>query len=239
LEEVRFCRAGILWSVLRSAMPRRLLAITLFGGPALLLAYPVAGLVGGAIPSNAGWAPPETGITIYVESNGVHTGIVMPKLAAGVDWRGVFPGRDLVDPRYAGHDHVSIGWGERDFYLETRTWADLKLSTVAAAAFGSDRTLIHVDHVPQPAPDHELRRIVVRPAEYRRIAAYVRASLVDDGERHRGYFRYDAFYEARGRYDAVHTCNAWVGQALRFAGIRIGTWTPFPATVMWWFPRAE
>jgi uncharacterized protein (TIGR02117 family) len=220
-------------------MRRRSLAAVLAGTSALILAYPIAGIAGGAIPANAGWSPPANGITIYVESNGVHTGIVMPKVAAGVDWRGVFPGGDLVDPRSAAYDHVSVGWGERDFYLETRTWADLKLSTVAAAAFGSDRTLLHVDHVPRPAPDPELRRIVVRPAEYRRIAAYVRASLVDGGERHPGYFRYDAFYAARGRYSAVHTCNAWVGEALRFAGIRVGVWTPFPSTVMRWFPPGE
>lgn len=204
-------------------------------GTGVLLAYPAAGVVGGLIPSNAAWSPPVRGVTIYIESNGIHTGIVMPKRAAGVDWRGVFPARDLADPRYGRFDHVSVGWGQRDFYIGTPTWWDLKPSVVLAAALGSNRTLVHVDHVPQPAPDGEIRRLVVRPAEYRRLAAYVRASLMPGGERHRGYFRYDVFYAAHGRYSAVHTCNAWVGDALRFAGIRIGAWTPFPGAVMRWF----
>lgn len=189
------------------------------------------------MPSNAAWAPPEEGITLYIESNGIHTGIVMPKVAAGVDWRPMFPAGDLRDPRYGAHDHVSIGWGERDFYLQTPTWADLKLSTIVAAAIGSDRTLLHVDHVPRPVADGAVRRLVVRPAEYRRLAAYVRASLVPDGERHHGYYRYDAFYEARGRYSALRTCNTWIGDALRFANVRVGAWTPLSYTVMWWFPR--
>ncbi|WBH15506.1 TIGR02117 family protein [Sphingomonas radiodurans] len=210
------------------------IAASVTGG---VLAYPVAGVVGGLIPSNAGWAPPERGITIYIESNGIHTGIVMPKLAAGVDWREDFPARDLVDPRYGALDHLSIGWGERNFYIGTPTWADLKPSVVLGAAVGSDETMVHVDHVPRPAPDGEVRRLVVRPAEYRRLAAYVRASLVPGGERHPGYFRYDVFYAAHGRYSAIHTCNAWVGNALRFAGIRVGAWTPFPGAVMRWFPR--
>jgi uncharacterized protein (TIGR02117 family) len=201
----------------------------------ILLIYPAAGLVGGMVPSNAGWSPPERGVTLYIESNGVHTGIVMPKVAAGVDWRDVFPARDLADPRYGRFDHLSVGWGERDFYLGTPTWSDLKLTTVLAAAVGSNRTLVHVDHVPRPTAGGAVRRLVVRPAEYRRLAAYVRASLVPGGDRLPGYYRYDIFYPARGHYDAVHTCNAWVGDALRFAGIRVGAWTPFPATVMRWF----
>lgn len=216
---------------------RVLVSVVVFA--ALLLAYPLAALIGGSIPTNNAWRAPEHGITLYLESNGVHTGIVMPKRAAGIDWHGDFPARDLVDPRYAGHDHVSVGWGEQAFYLETPTWADLKLATVLAAAFGSDRTLIHVDHVPRPAPDGSVRRLVVTPAQYHRLAAYVRASLTEGGARHRGYFGYDAFYDAHGRYDGVETCNAWVGDALRFAGVRVGAWTPLPITIMWWFPRHD
>lgn len=206
------------------------------GIAAALAAYPVAGLVGGALPANRGWTPPERGIVLFVESNGVHTGIVLPKVAAGVDWRDLFPARDLADPRYAGHDHVAIGWGERDFYLNTPTWADVSPATIAAAAFGSDRTLIHAEHLPLPRPGADARRLIVRPAEYRRLAGYIRATLVAGGARHRGYGANDAFYEARGHYGAVRTCNAWTGDALRHAGIRVGRWTPFPATVLWWFP---
>lgn len=202
---------------------------------AVMLAYPLAGLVGGAIPANADWRQPEAGVTLYVESNGVHTGIVMPKVAAGVDWRGDFPPGDLRDPRYARFDHVSVGWGERDFYLETPTWADVKPATVLAAAIGSNRTMLHVDHVPRPAPGPDVRRFVVRPEEYRRLAAYIRATRVAGGERRPGYFAYDAFYAARGHYSAIRTCNAWTGDALRYAGTRVGRWTPFPATVLWWF----
>ena len=50
-----------------------------------------------------------------------------------------------------------------------------------------------------------------------------------------GYFGYDAFYEGTGRYSAVRTCNSWTGAALAAAGIRVGAWTPFPVTVLWWF----
>ncbi len=202
---------------------------------ALLALYAVAGLVGGLIPSNPRWRPPAAGITIYVETNGVHTGLVLPKRAAGVDWRSRAPARDLRDRRYAGYDHVVFGWGERAFYLETPTWAEVKAKTVLAAAVGSDRTLVHVEHVPRPRPGPDVRAIVLRPAEYRRLAAFIAGTFAGGGSALPGYSRNDAFYEARGRYDAVRTCNTWTGEALRHAGVRIGIWTPFPVTMMRWF----
>ncbi len=201
----------------------------------VVASYAVAGLIGGAIPSNRDWRAPAEGVHIFVESNGVHTGIIVPKVAAGVDWRGVARAEDLRDPRYGAFDHVAFGWGEKSFYLETPTWADVKLRTVIGAAFGSTRTLMHVDHLPRPRAGDGAREIVVTLAQYRRLAAYIRASFRDGGARYRGYAGYDAFYEANGRYDAVRTCNAWTGDALRFAGVRVGRWTPFAVTVMGWF----
>ena len=104
----------------------------------LVLGYGAAGLIGGALPVNAGWRPPERGVTIWVESNGVHTGLVVPKVAAGVDWRPFAPSGDLADMGYAGHRYLAIGWGDRDFYLATPTWADVRPRDVLAAAVGGD-----------------------------------------------------------------------------------------------------
>ncbi len=201
----------------------------------LLLGYLVAGAIGGAIPRNAGWRPAPRGVRIFVESNGVHTGFVLPKVAAGVDWRNLAPARDLSDPRYGRFDHVVIGWGEKAFFLETKTWADVKPGTVLAAAIGSPHTLMHVEHVPAPPVGPDVRAVVLSEAEYRRLAAFIAASFRSGGAHYPGYTGYDTFYDARGRYDAVATCNAWTGDALRHAGVRVGAWTPFPATVMQWF----
>jgi uncharacterized protein (TIGR02117 family) len=217
-----------------------------WAGTGLLLlfaGYGAAGMAGGAIPSNAGWRPPESGVRIYVESNGIHTGLVLPMSAEGVDWRDLLRPEDVRDPRYAAYSHVSIGWGERTFYLETPTWGDVRLKTVTAAAVGSDRTVMHVDHVPEPhigaGSEGDLRAITLRPEEYRRLADFVHKSFKKEGgERpvHQyGYAVYDSFYDARGHYSAIATCNAWTGDALRHAGVRVGAWTPFPVTVLGWF----
>jgi uncharacterized protein (TIGR02117 family) len=205
-----------------------------------IVAYGAAGLIGGAIPVNAGWRPPAAGVTVYLETNGVHTDLVVPAAAAGIDWRGLVRPEGITDPRYAAYDHLAFGWGEARFYLETPTWADVRPGTVLRAALGSDRTLVHVEHIPAPATGPDVRRIVLRPEEYRRLAAFIRASFAPaaPGARpnvYRGYGDYDAFYSGSGRYDALMTCNAWTGAALRAGGVRVGAWTPFAVTVTGWF----
>lgn len=220
----------------RNAGPARLVALVRRAAATLallLLGYGAAGLVGGAVPVNAGWRPPPQGVTIWVESNGIHTGLLVPKVAAGIDWRPWAPAGHLRDPRYGGYGYLAIGWGERDFYLGTPRWADLRPGTVLAAALGSGRTLLHVEHLPAPGPD--ARRIVLRPEEYRRLVRFIAASRAGGGRRWRGYGPNDVFYDARGRYDALRTCNSWTGEALAAAGVRVGRWTPFPVTVTGWF----
>jgi uncharacterized protein (TIGR02117 family) len=217
----------------------KLVARVLLALALLLTGYGIAGLVGGAIPANRDWREATDGVVVFVESNGIHTGIVVPKVAAGVDWRPLFPGRDLADPRYGAYDHLAIGWGERTFYLETPTWWDVRPATILAAAIGSRRTLVHVDHVPAPVEEPAVRRLVLRPEEYRRLAAHIRGFVAPDRGHRRGYGADDAFYESNGRYSALATCNDWTGAALRAAGVRMGAWTPFPNTVLWWLPAAQ
>ena len=201
----------------------------------LVVAYGAAGMIGGAIPSNAGWRQPAEGVRIFLDDNGIHTGIVLPVSTAGVDWRDLVHAEDLADPRYAAYDHIEIGWGDRHFYQDTPTWADLRPTTLLRAAIGSGDTLIHVDHLPAPQPGETVRAITLSPDQYRRLAAVIRAQFVPGGAHYHGYGGWDAFYEARGRYSALHTCNAWTGDMLRAAGIRVGAWTPFPVTVLGWF----
>lgn len=202
---------------------------------AVLVSYTLTGLIGGAIPANGSWTPPARGVRVFVESNGVHVGIVVPKVAAGVDWRPLLRAEHLADPRYGEYPYLSFGWGDRDFYLETPTWAAVKPATMLAAARGSDNTLVHVDHIPEPRPGVDVRAITLRPEEYRRLAAFIRGSFAENPRHYRGYGAYDAFYDARGRYSFRRTCNEWAGEALRHAGVRVGAWTPLPVTVLNWF----
>ena len=205
----------------------------------LPLVYGLAALILGLVPANLSWREPDQGVDIFLRTNGVHTWIVVPKTNAIMDWRPYVPGEHLEDPRYGAADHVAFGYGNREFYLNTPTWGDLSPRTAALALFGSGPSLLHVEHDHQPRPTDDTRPLTITPDQYRRLAAYIRArfELGPGGETRpllgRGYNSWDMFYEARGGYSFVMTCNEWTGRALRHAGIRTGLWTPLAQSIMW------
>ena len=216
---------------------------TLLTGICILLLLPfgylLAALLLGAIPANVAWQEPGQGVTIFVRTNGVHTWIVVPKVNAVMDWRPYAPGEHLRDPRWGAADHLAFGYGNREFYLNTPTWADLSPRTAALALFGTGPSLLHVEHDHRPGEDEWTRAMTITPGQYRRLADYIRRRFQLDSTGRtmpllgRGYNEWDMFYEANGGYSFLFTCNEWTGRALRYAGIRTGAWTPFSQSIMW------
>jgi uncharacterized protein (TIGR02117 family) len=223
-------RRAVLW-------PLRIVAAII----AIPLAYFLAALFLGLVPANVAFhqPPPGQGITIFIRSNGIHTWIVMPKVSEEMDWRPYAQGAHLRDQRWAAADHVAIGYGNREFYLNTPTWDDLSFRTAGQALIGGGSTLLHVEHVDRPRADEWQRPIRIAPEQYRRLTAFIqRRFRLDPGGRPipvlgRGYGPNDMFYEANGGYSFVMTCNEWTGRALRHAGLRTGLWTPFEQSIMW------
>lgn len=207
----------------------------------------LAAWVGSSIPRNADWSEPEDGIRIMVESNGIHTGIVMPVVSSEKDWRETFPSAGM--PREADGrlpTHVAIAWGEKEVFLNTPTWGDLKASTALRIVLMGGEGLMRVGHYVNPRPSEYHRYLTLRPEEYRRLVREIEAALPPfpkNGNR----FSYDSFevgarnYEARGRYTLSNTCNQWVGDVLARSGVRMGYWTPLAGGVMKWVedPTAE
>lgn len=206
------------------------LALTLI---ALVAGYALAAVIGGAIPVNGGWQQAQSGVRIYVIDNGIHTDLVLPVAAEGVDWRDLVKPGDIANPDQARHSHIAIGWGDRDFYLNTPSWSKVSPVRVAKALAGMGRTVLHVAHIPPPGVGEHMRTIILSPDEYHRLAAFVRGTFAQGPSVH-GYGANDAFYEAKGGYSAARTCNQWTGSALRVAGVKMGWWTPFTFSVMRW-----
>jgi uncharacterized protein (TIGR02117 family) len=215
-------------------MIRNGLVRLVLGLGAVALCYLAAAWVGSAIATNGDWKPPAQGVTIYVIDNGIHTDLVLPVSAEGVAWDDLIRPEHLADPKRAAASHLAFGWGDRDFYLNTPTWWDVNPIRVGRAFVGAGATVVHVSHVVEPQIGPNAKAIVLRPEEYRRLAAFLRGTF-GEGAPARGYGAADAFYVARGGYSLFRTCNAWTGEALRAAGVQVGIWTPFPSGVMQWF----
>lgn len=198
---------------------------------AIPLLYLLAALVGSLLAVNNGWQEPDRGTTIFLRSNGVHVDIVMPASAHGLDWRPLFPKGDFADPPFEAR-WFGFGAGERQVYLETPTWAEIRPRTVASALLGGQRVM-HVDRTEEPGRD--LVAVRLRAEEYRRLWAAIRADFDGRPKRidHPGYGTDDAFYDMRGRASAVSTCNNWAADKLRIAGVRTSLWSPFAQGLTW------
>jgi uncharacterized protein (TIGR02117 family) len=203
--------------------------------------YMVAALTGSFVPVNRGWTEPDEGITVYLADNGIHTDILMPVRAAGLDWSPLVPASDTAaapaDARW-----IAFGSGEEHVYLDTPTWWDIRPRTIWAALTGSRRVL-HVEWVDDPR--YAQRAIRLRPDEYRRVWAAIRADfrLNESGHPiridHPGYGCCDAFYWATGRFNALRTCNSWLAGKLRLAGVKTSLWPPFANGLLWRYRRAD
>jgi len=200
---------------------------------ALIVAYPVAAVIGSAIPVNTAWHPADTGVRVYVIDNGIHSDLVLPVVAEGVDWRTLAPTSDLRNPAQGGHSHMAFGWGNRDFYLNTPSWSAISPWRTLRAMAGIGPTVLHVTRLPEPQIGPKVRALTLRPDEYRRLTAFIRGTF-SAGPAAAGYGDHDSFYAARGHYSAFNTCNQWTSAGLRAAGVRMGAWTPFPFGVMQW-----
>jgi uncharacterized protein (TIGR02117 family) len=196
---------------------------------ALVLAYAGAAVIGALVPANPGWVQARHGVRIYVADNGIHTDLVLP----AADFADLLRPEVLGDPRYGAHRFAMFGWGDRDFYLNTPSWAEVNPLRVTKAMAGLGATVVHVHHVAEPRIGPDVRPLVLTPDEYRRVVAYVRATF-GAGAPVRGYGGSDAFYPANGGYSAVRTCNEWTAQGLRRAGVRMAAWAPLPWGVMRW-----
>jgi uncharacterized protein (TIGR02117 family) len=201
-----------------------------------IAAFLLIAWIGSSLPRNDGWKQPDRGVTIMVETNGVHTAIVMPLVTPIKDWRTDFPASDLADPA-TPYTHVSVSWGEREVFLETPTWADLSPITVLRILILGGDGVLHVAHYVRPAPADDIRPLWISEAQYERLVRRIEASVLPAPRRsHPGYGSYDVFYETNGRYTFTNTCNQWTSDTLASAGIRTGWWTPFAGGVMKWVP---
>ena len=172
-------------------------------------------------------------VEIFILSNGVHTDVVMPTRHGTTDWSGVFPVQ-YTRSETGDYKYVSLGWGDKGFYMETPTWADLKASVAFKAAFGLSSSAIHATYYDEMNISETCKSIRISEQQYQRLVDFIKASLDWDElgksvwiNTNAVYGTTDAFYEARGSYSLFHTCNTWANNALKACGQKACLWTIF------------
>lgn len=183
-------------------------------------------------------------VTIYILTNGVHTDLVVPVQTEVINWN------QFVDVNHTkGKDttatYVAFGWGDKGFYLETPTWADLKVSTAFRAAFSLSTSAIHATFYKRLKENDSCKKILMSREQYEMLVQYIQGSfqLTADGkaihiETTANYDTDDAFYEATGSYNLFHTCNTWANNGLKACGQKACLWTPFDTGIFYHYANS-
>jgi uncharacterized protein (TIGR02117 family) len=168
---------------------------------------------------------------LYISSNGVHTDFIVP--------RQYVPAGLQQELGYLGdYDYLAFGWGDKGFYLETPTWAELKLSTAIRAMFLPSPTAVHVTGY--AAVGKKWAKLPVTQWQIDRLFEHVELTFERDasGQLQRiddsGYGDNDEFYEALGSYNAIVTCNTWVNRGMKKMRVRTALWSPSEWGIMRW-----
>jgi uncharacterized protein (TIGR02117 family) len=230
-----------LWKRLRRWACRGIFFVTLFWG--LYACF----LLLGFIPINHDYRlpPKDNRVRLFIRSSDIHTDFVLPIDCADplTDWRTRFPAEHFHAPLSAAR-YIAVGWGSRGFYVETPTWADLKVATLLQALFTPSESVLHVEYLGEVTPGPAIQEILVTREQYRELASFVESTIGETDKNGAAvlateisYGDYDRFYLSRGRYHMFNTCNQWTGRGLARAGVPTGIWTPLVVHIRCWLPQ--
>lgn len=208
----------------------------------VIILYIIVGIVGSLIPVNTNQPSEEKYFQIFIQSNGVHTDIVMPVKNELLDWR------DFVDPAHtkAGNVEfafVAFGWGDLGFYETTPEYADLSPGIAFKALFLDSPAAMHVKFKHYMIEDDNSISIKVTREQYEALALYIKNSFSRDENGapsnipNLHYAQNDTFYHAEGSLTLLKTCNTWTNNALKHAGLRASLWTPFVEGIFYSYSR--
>ena len=160
---------------------------------------------------------------IYVGTNGVHSDIILPI--------------ELLDDSFKSLDYktrpkyIAFGWGDKGFYLNTPTWGDLTFSTAVNAVFLKSSTAMHVTEYNDI--DKNWKKVEIDSFQLLSLLNFIQNSFQFNSNNSvikitsYSYGNNDTFYEAKGSYSCIRTCNSWTNEAMKKADIKTAIWTPF------------
>ena len=200
-----------------------------------ILVYVIATLVLSYIPVNVNAEKGD--IVVYVNSNGVHTDIIVPVKNEVKDWTGqILYNETKANDTLA--KYVAFGWGDKGFYLNTPKWSDLKASTAFNAAFYMGTSAMHTRFYKTVRQDDNCVKLTITKQDYEKLVGYIEKSFEynENGETiwiaNRSYGQYDAFYEGNGKYSLFYTCNTWTNNALKAANQKACLWTTYDKAIL-------
>ena len=175
----------------------------------------------------------EKSVEVLILTNPIHTDIAIPANSETLQ-AFAFLQESGLPMDAPGLRWIIFGWGGRAFYLETPTWADLKL-VPALKALTIDRSVLHVEvagEIDRRLPN--IKPISISEPEFSRLLQSILNSFDPQAPQAiegAGYGINDRFFEATGYFNVLLSCNTWAARLLRAAGLQTGWWNPLPQSL--------
>jgi uncharacterized protein (TIGR02117 family) len=188
---------------------------------------------------------PKSSIKIYLMKSGVHTDFVLPVKTEIIDWTKSFP-RENTGFKDSTTKLIAIGWGDKNFYMNTPEWADLTFKTAIFAMTGLGTSAIHATYHYEILSDRPVIQLYLSVKQYKALVHYIQNQLVLDKRGNTVFIPAknkqvvsgnDAFYSAHNRYSMVLTCNSWINRGLKACHKRACLWTPFAGGIFYQYGK--
>jgi uncharacterized protein (TIGR02117 family) len=166
--------------------------------------------------------PGENDKRIFVVHNYWHAALVVRKADLS---QGLVPEQD----HFLEAEYLEISWGDRDYFPAIEESVGLALR----AAFWSRGSVLHVVGFRGAVKDYftegEIIELALSPESVRRLSEFVSASLLRadpfmPAQSQPGLVANGRFYRATGKFSIFRTCNTWIAEALKSAGLGISPW---------------
>jgi uncharacterized protein (TIGR02117 family) len=187
-------------------------------------------------PSNCRSQP----FKIYVAGEMLHVNLVLPVQNQAFNWNQFLPLEKIGRDAQQNYRYLKFGWGDREFYMNTPSWSDVKISNILRSLFmPGNSTAMHVqgyDSLPHEE-NVELKCVAVDRQNYLRLVNFLKASFQRDQQGNPiriqdAYGDASGFYEATGHYSILRTCNTWAADGLDAANINTPLWSGLASAVM-------
>lgn len=207
----------------------------------LLIIYVVVGVTVPYIPVNSDFEEPKEGVDIYLLTNGVHTDIVVPLQNPYKDWS-----KQLKPESTRSKDtevkYAAFGWGDKGFYIDTPTWAELKFTTAFKAMFYMSTSAMHVTFYRNMEVSDRCRKVRIGTDNYKKLIKYIELSFDknkagDYIQINHSYGENDLFFEAVGSYSLFNTCNTWANEGLKCGNLKACLWTPLDKGIFYHYKQ--
>jgi len=165
--------------------------------------------------------------SIYIFYSQLHTDIIINIDSLDKKWQEKLPKHMIQSKGY-----LSFGWGDKEFYLNTPTWDDLKVTSALKALFINSPSVVYVKYYRDISYFQELKEVKLSFEQLKDLENSIFKSFDFKHKNYKGYGRDDMFYSSPYQYNIFTTCNTWTGEQLREANISVSHWTPFSYNVI-------